>query len=250
MEIKSYASFNNTNITILTNALIQEYDMQDAGFNIIKKNELLPRDTIHQLEQLPKNIRNIQIGTLMKEQYQLSTEMTELFKFYNEKFIQDNKLEAEDILRITKDSIMTVNKTCTKQLIDGIFFNRKQTFNFYMNLNDVLVFFNILTGEVMIKNIGDSHTKHEKYKELFKRIFTYLNKGMKDELFNFLDGVRKQYLEKTLPIEYYREFNSDSLYKVNGENFSYEECPPELFDKINIDYNYVNLFVPLFKVLF
>jgi hypothetical protein len=111
-------------MSLLTNVSIVEYDMQDAGFSIIKEHKLLSPAVINQLEQVPKAIRTVQIGQLQKEDTLFGSALTEMFAYHNQKFIEDNQLDETSILRITRDSIMTVNKTCVHQIIDGIFYNK------------------------------------------------------------------------------------------------------------------------------
>lgn len=252
MAITSYSNFINENMSLLTNAAIVEYDMQDAGFTIIKENKLLNPAVISQLEQVPKAIRTIQIGQLQKTDNTFKSAMSELFVYYIERFIEENQLDETNVLRVTKDSVMTVNKACTVQLIEGIYFSKKNTFNFFMNINKILIFGNVLDNTVKIKNLGDDALlEHDKYIELFKTVFKYLNKGMKDELFGLLDKIRSQYLERTLPLDYYREFNSSAMYKVASDPNTYLAEVDESFrEKLYIEYNYVNVIMPLFKLLF
>ena len=124
MAITSYSNFINDNMCLLTNAAIVEYDMQDAGFSIIKENKLLNPAVISQLEQVPKAVRTIQIGQLQNTDNEFKSAMSELFVYYIERFVEENQLDENNVLRITKDSVMTVNKSCTVQLLDGIFFNK------------------------------------------------------------------------------------------------------------------------------
>ena len=246
--ITSYANFKNSNITLLTNALIYDYDMADAGFNVIKQHNLLSNEIIEQLDRMPKQIRNIQVGNLQNEIPNLKTDLTELLKAYNEEFITANGLEEKDILRITRDSVTTVNKVCTKQIFGNIFFNKKETYNFFMEVNGIYIFYNILTDDLIIKNMGEEDMYHEAYKKFFIKIFKYLNKKDKDGLFAFLDDFIKSYRNRTLPIEYYMEFNSTPAYILDG--IAYTQLDEMQKDKVQIEYNYMNLLRPILSMLF
>jgi hypothetical protein len=72
---------------------------------------------------------------------------------------------------------------------------------------------------------------------------------MKDELFALLDKIRVQYLERTLPLDYYREFNASAMYKIDNETY-FENIDEAYRPTVFIDYNYVNVIMPLFKLLF
>lgn len=69
MSISSKANYTSKEILFVYNSRIDEYDMKSAGFSIIKQNNLLPAETIHQLERLDKQTRNIEIGKLRGKDY-------------------------------------------------------------------------------------------------------------------------------------------------------------------------------------
>ena len=64
------------------------------------------------------------------------------------------------------------------------------------------------------------------------------------------------YKRKELAIEYYREFNSTSCYKIidnEGNEFMFDDISEDYIEEkgydIDISYNYLNIVIPLIRLL-
>ena len=61
MSLYEKHNYLNKNIRLIVNEKLTEYDIKDAGFNIIKRDKLLDYKMIKKLELMNKQDRNIYI---------------------------------------------------------------------------------------------------------------------------------------------------------------------------------------------
>jgi hypothetical protein len=67
---------------------------------------------------------------------------------------------------------------------------------------------------------------------------TLLERSSINDAIGYLSDICEQYLKRELPVGYYREFNSASLYKVSLYDVSYGLYNASDLDKASIDINY------------
>ena len=95
--------YTNENLGLIK-SVIREYDMREAGFNLIKEYQLLKKSEIKRLEEnFTKQERTIEIGKLQNSNKYLAKNMMEAFKEARKQFCDLNDIENEDILSIKKD---------------------------------------------------------------------------------------------------------------------------------------------------
>ena len=248
-------SYLNTAKPILYNTIITEYDMVDAGFSIIKKYELLPKDIITRIDSLPtKKQKNIFIGKLFHTHSELSTGLMSGFIESRKAFFKLNDIRSESVLSIKKDAVFLINKSIKTTIIDEwIRFIPKHSYNsfVYFNLNSVEVYMNSLSGDVAIKGLDS--TIVERHREFFIKflvdLIVVLQDSNKDTTFNFLQSFLDDYLRGKLHIEYYREFNELALFRIenlkNKQGNVYvdnQQIPiGDLKDIMDISYNHALL---------
>lgn len=242
--------YRNKDIDYLISREIVEYDMKNAGFNIIKKFKLLPQSEIEYISTLSKKEKNIYIGKQQLSNPSLKENLKIGFQEMRKQFIEKNKLEDKDILSIKKDAIITL-KRCYYCDFNPIKFVEKNIYTSYCYLNRLEIY--IGKNYVDVKGIKDENLeKHNKYFLSF--IFTFFkNMETRDKKYNikFLTDFAIKYREGKLPIGYYRELNSDSKYK-----YRQIICDTALLtdhidsiENINISYNYMNYILPFLRLL-
>mgnify|MGYP001388216780 CR=1 FL=1 len=240
-------------IDYIINANIYEYDMKNAGFNLIKYYELLDKKTIDNLESLPKNIRNIQIGLLMKENKDFNNKLTQSFRKMRKTFLFSNQVKEHQILSIKKDAIYLVNKACENTKFKNVEFvlkNRYTSFHKFSNIE----FYYRNKGQVLdVKGIKDDKLEpHKDYMcKFLKDIFNLLETSSNERIVSKLKHFSKFYKSRKLEYQYYRELNSDSYYSliVDGSRTIKSETYITGFD-IDISYNYMTYILPLIQRFF
>lgn len=243
----SNQNYLNKNIDIILFP-IREYDMSEAGFSLIKEYELLPASLIKKLEtKYTKKERTIKIGKLMNKYEDLSENLMDAFKKARKLFIEENNLNKSDILAIKKDAIFVIRKSC-KILNFGkyITFKLKNTYTSYYHIGRYEFYYSSKNDKMDIKGLTVTSPLLNEIQKILK--YYENNKSM---IYKVLKNLRNKYLNKEFDIEYYRELNSKNMFRLNYEFGRQRIYAEDCIDKsiINIEYNYLNIILPLINIM-
>jgi len=258
-------NYLNKNYKHLQNVIIREYDIKDAGFSIIIKNNLLDKKEILKIDNMTKLEKNIYIGKLMRKIPSLSVNILNQLESTRKDFILKNKIEDDEILYIKKDSICTINKKCETTNINGIIFKNKNNYSSYINLNGIEFYYKSDGDEITVKGISDDIVQfHNDFllndiKKILRFSEGCTSISIKNILKKILFKFRSDYIGMNLDINYYREFNSMNSFKFKNTNsiISFYLDEPSFLKKskflknnLDITYNYLNYVIPLINILF
>lgn len=250
MDIYKRHLYHNDDYDTLVNDTIIEYDIQSAGFNLIKQFKLLPDKDIEFMESLGKKNRQIFIGTQQRKNKDLSRQLNEAFVEARRWFFEKNALEQDDILSIKKDAIF-VRRKCTVLETGFVKFAEKNVYSSFIRIGKIELYYNPRTLDV--KGIGiDNIHLHEKYMISFIKSFFYLlENGKKKKQIQFIRDFAYYYKRREIATGYYREFNPSSGYRLNEQLLGRSTIIDHMdeVDELNISYNYMNIIVPLSNIL-
>ena len=83
--------------------------------------------------------------------------------------------------------------------------------------------------------------------EFIRKVFRTIETGTEIDVIRYIISFIDKYKAKKLPISYYREFNSRSLYtRIDTDDF-YENYIDDI-DMLNIRYNYDNIIIPILQI--
>lgn len=250
MPLYEHHNYLNKNVEYLISNEIIEYDMRSAGFNIIKKFKLLDDKRISHLESLPKQRRQITIGMYQQNNKDFAKALNEKFVEMRRLFFEANSLDDDDVLSIKKDAIITT-KRCYNTIFDNVEFAEKHMYTSYYYISK----FEIYVGpeKIDMKGISDEKLKlHEDYMlDFLFRFLKLVETGSRKQIVGNLVQFADFYKRRELEVGYYRELNSDSLYKFNknfiGDLIGFQNV--NSVDNIDISFNYMKFIVPLIKLL-
>lgn len=202
------STYLNPNIEYLFDNEIIEYDIKDAGFNIIKHYGLLPPDVIKELDKLEKMERHITIGKMQGKDKDFSKALMDKFAEVRAVFVSANNLSDSNIISVKKDAIFTVGE-CNKIKFGRIEFAVKNKYTSYLRFidnRDIEIYYN---GDMDIKGMGDSAiNRHRLYMlQFIKSMISQLecrDSYAKRSLKKFIDDYKGMKLDE----EYYIEFNN------------------------------------------
>jgi len=243
--------YTNENIGLLK-SIIREYDMREAGFSLIKEYGLLKPSKIKYLEEnFTKQERTIEIGKLQSNSKTLANDMMKAFREARVKFCNLNGIENEDILSIKKDAIFIIKKQCRElKLSKNIEFSMKNRYSSYCCLNKMEFYYSVWNNNFDIK--GATNKEHPLLEHICT-IIKYNEKSNKDIIFKQLQKLRIEYLERSLPVEYYRELNPNNKFRLLEHYTRYalylDDVSKDFLDQIDISYNYINFIIPLISIL-
>lgn len=243
-------NYLNKNISYLISNEIIEYDIKSAGFNIYKKFNLVDGQKIKKLESLNRVERQIQIGWYKKFDESLSKKENERLIEVRKWFFEQNGLTDEDIISIKKDAILTT-KRCLITEWDNINFVEKNVYTSYYYLNNFEFYYN--KDVIHVKGIKDEKLElHKEFMIDFLHTFFKMSEiSKKKKIIEFIKEFSFYYRLKKLDIGYYRELNSQSLYRLHDSLYN-EPIGIEFIgdvNKIDIGYNFIKYVVPLISIL-
>lgn len=228
----SKTTWMNPNIEYLFGNEIIEYDMRDAGFNIIKQYRLLPDVKIRELSLMDKGTgRHIIIGKLQRDDKEFSKRLLDKFTEVRAIFLSANGLTDNDIVSVKKDAIYTIGP-CKRLKFGMIEFAPKNTYTSYMRFPDINNMEIYYSSEVMdIKGMGDhAINRHRLYMYNFIRSMMEMiednDPKVKRKIMRFINDYKSLSLDE----EYYVEFNNMSR-------------------DINPLFNFQNVIIPLLHVI-
>lgn len=249
MHSKNYEKhlYLNPAYQFITQSEITEYDMKEAGFNIIKQFKILPEHEIEMLSMLSKRERTIQIGKLQRRTKGLSQMMNKGFAECRRWFFYMNDLQDEDVLSIKKDAIFTLKK-CDHTDVGLMHFAEKNEYDKFVHLDKKEIY---IGDKIDVKGINDELVSlHQGYilDIIQEHLHNLVYKNNKKQV-EFMKDVLHYYKTRQLDIGYYREFNRDSEYRLNihlleddlGIKYTNE------LENIDISYNYMNILIPLIR---
>jgi len=248
MKIYERQSFTNPYIDYVRNKYIYEYDMKDAGFSIIKENKLLKEKKISYISNLNKKEKNVYIGNILKYQQDISKIISENFKKIRRIFLESNNLEEGNIISIKKDAIFT-DKICRKLVLtNNIEFRLKNRYTSFYKFNKLEIYFS--NDLISIKGASKKFSMENDLIRYLKLILKLLERNEKTILYKKLIELKEKYIFGELDIESYREIESGSFkldFNINKQNIYLEEIEGELFNRLDISYNFFNIILQLFK---
>lgn len=233
---------------------IIEYDLKAANISVLRDKNIIDQDRYIYLSNLPKIQREIEIGLMEKQNYDLYKILQEGICDAKRNLVSFNKIEDDQIVRVANDAVYINSDIDLKYLSFGEFveFRPKSEYNVYCNLNGILVFCKFLdSGNINldIKGLDSSNTVIEIHKNYMISIIASTialieRSGIQDAI-DYLSEVCARYIRRELPIEFYRELNKECSYRLIPMErlFTFGICNISESDKkyLDINYNYTIL---------
>lgn len=237
-----------TPIPCIFNNDIWEYDIKQANINCLKASGGISDDQYNYLVSVPKEIREVYIGKLQKEDYGIIEQISEGIKISKIQFAIQNNLSESHIIRIANDSIYYNNPYPLENRFVSINnhkleFVLKNHFTSFLNLNKVILFLNLSNSEEWIIDIkginSDLHYLHENFLSAICSIIQAKNNSGIGLALNIYNNYYEKYVRRQLPINNYREFNADSCFRIKSKysEYLYSSQSGLNINTINIDYN-------------
>ena len=236
------------------NSNIVEYDIRHANTSLMRYYNLKPTELIDKLDKFPKMKREIYVGNLQRDDKDFSKSLLKSFDDMMHLFLDTNKLSIEsDILAIKKDAAFVINHPVqTTDFGNCVHFASKNQYKHYIRIGLYECY--VKEDRTMdVKGIGDRDALNLHIDGILRfindLIDIYIRNDSK-EMHQYLHDFAEAYKAKTLPFEYYREFNSQSVYKYyDGENeIILDEIDESTIDCIDIGWNYFNVILPAIRL--
>lgn len=229
---------------------IVEYDMKAANISVLRQLNAIDDNYYRYLSSLPKGIREKDIGLMIRSDRSYYNIINDGVTEYKKQFAIANNLNPMQIMRVANDAIYvnTPYDLTNLKFDEYIEFRPKSVSNVMMKLDRLVIFLSFGSDNDMnvdVKGLGENLFLHQDYfLAVIATLIGLIERSTLDDAFRYIDEFTSQYLNKQLPIEYYRTFDSSSVYMINMGN-NVERCSFGITGNVsidNIDINY-NLYI-------
>lgn len=210
--------------------IIREYDITKANISVLRDANVLTESDYNYLLNAPKTEREIIIGKMQGRNPEITKTLKSGIANARRIFMQENNIQDSEVLAIRNDSITILGSTPVIKLdiTDRVHFRESGCYTsfFHVNAIDLYYFYDRITNtEVLdIKGLGNESVELHKpfiLEFLAELFYTAQIDGVRSAI-NLLSNFYSTYLKKDLPVEYYRELNSMSRYRMNKEFSLYD----------------------------
>lgn len=254
------------NINFIIGSQIREYDISKANINVLRDANILSEEQYQYLLTCPKLQRQITIGNMQGENTNISKVLKDGITNARKIFMESNNIQDNDILAIRNDAITIIgNKPITKLAItDRVSFRLDGIYTSYYcispdraNTVDLYYYYNPIerVENLNIKGLGDTGIGLHKIHMIdfiSELLYTTQIEGVRNSI-PILQNFHNNYSNLNVPIEYYREFNPGSRFRLKQYFSSYSTLYMDYateYDKRFIDISYNEKVLRSFNKIF
>lgn len=243
-------------ISVLYNVYIYEYDISKANINILHSKGIIDKQTYDYLYNAERMKRQIYIGNLQKDP-KIAQALKEGFIEYRHKLFMSNNIQDYEVLSIKKDAIYVISRRLQNTSFGLVNFIEKNWYSGFYKIKNLELYYRynrINNDETLdVKGINDNilvlHNNH--FMSFLKDLFCTLQCNGVSTALALLKDFYMSYITRSLSIEYYREFNNTSEYRILGTQYSRYTIilnNPINLNILDISYN-LSIIIELQKIL-
>lgn len=218
---------------------IYEYDISKANISVLLDGGHISKSEYDYYSSLSRIERQIKIGILQKNPIYVKI-LDDGFKKARHNLCLYNNLEDGEIVSIKKDSLF-VTRALDNIVFGKIHFVLKNIYGMLIKINKLEIFFGNNNGafNLDIKGINDNVlVKHQQsYLSMFCELLSMVQSHNFQSIVQYILDFMYLYDNRSLPIEFYREFNQTSMYKLSNIYYSDYISESDL-PYIDISYNH------------
>ena len=256
MSILERTNIQNELNSCILSSNIFEYDMRHANANAIKI--LKGDDLYNSLLKMPKDERNIKVGLMIKDDKKFGSAIENYILQWRNEFIELNNIKKENIIELTKDSVLiknTVPKITRIPKYEHVeFVTKNQEYSSYIRINNNLrILYDGLKKKIKIKGIKDEIVDQSLF---VKKILVPLLQALENSIsigylkcYKGMQSCRINYINSQ-DMNIYRELlnNNQLLYKKYDNEIYSDNIIDGEDNFIDKGSNYINFMLPLFKL--
>ena len=232
---------------------IIEYDIKSANINVLYKAGAIDSECYDHLNRLPKHNREVAIGKMMVKDPNLHNILIDRLRYYRGLLFESNSIKDDEVVRIAKDAVFIrrlYDLKCTE--FDGIIFRPKLVAQSMIKLGSILVFSSYNTMDqinIEVRGLGKHVDLHQNgLLVVIANVMYLIDKVSIKDAIRYLQEEYMRYVSYQSPIEYYREFNAFSSYRIAYGN--YTTLFIEEKDKMVLDISYnINILREIYSIL-
>lgn len=244
-------------IPYLISHYIYEYDISKANLNIMYHQGVINKEEYDLIKTFPKQQREIYFGLAQKDP-EKDKALQEGLTIFRQKFLESNQIPETNLLSVKNDALFIVDIVPKFTVFDNIEFIRKNVYTSFYKLGKLEVYYyldSVNNKEIIdVKGISDDKLQKYHYEffiQLLCTIFECVQTSSAGDALILINMIIQNYINMQLPIEYYREFNTDSMYRIsmpNGLQYLFETIDDNNKQYLNISTN-LNILRELYGII-
>lgn len=244
-------------ISYLTNVFIYEYDISKCNINILYTKNVIDKATYDYLNEAPRMTRQVYVGKLCRDE-NVSNILKAGIIEAKKVFFEANNIQDRDVLSIKNDAVFLIGKKVRYtefELIKFVAKNIYTSFYKFSNMEFYYYYSNATKEEYLdVKGISDENLKlHEGFfLQLLKDLFYSIQINGPEISMRMLKDSYIEYISLKMPIEYYRCFNTQSIYHFNFKcgttGYSINNVTESYKSMIDITFN-LSILIEIQKIL-
>lgn len=225
---------------------IVEYDIRAANVNMLYKYGKIDKATYDYLLSIPKQDRQVKVGLMSKQDPTINTIYINGIKEHKLLFAEANNIQLKEVIRIAKDAVY-INRPGILQnrFFGNVEFKIASITDVFMILeNKVYILFKKEPDgslNIDVKGLGESKALHaDGMLSFIASLINIVENAGVEEGLKMISDFYVNYINKNLPIQFYRHFDSRSEFLVNAKGLGSVFVPvakQEDLYLLNIDYN-------------
>lgn len=209
----------------IINEFIREFDISKANINILRMKNVISEEDYNYLYHCDRMERQIKIGLLQRDNPDVVKILQNGIIEAKKSFFEANDIKDSEVLQIRNDAVFLLNRDPEIKEFDLVNFRLKNVYtSFYKTSQFEFFYFQDQIKNIESLNvtgINDNTFKekviplHQDYfLDFLLTVFDMAQNCSIQEVISLITSFYNQYINRELDIGYYREFNSDSMYKI------------------------------------
>lgn len=234
-------------IPYVVNNFIYEYDLSKANISVLFTEGVIDEKTYRDLYQADRNRRQITVGLMIRKDPALYKVISDGVIKAKKRLFEANEIMDHEVLSIKNDAVFVIGRKLKQTDFGLLSFKCKNVYTIFFQLLDLEVYYydyhtdNGLEVNIDIKGINDEVLPlHENgMLQVICDVCNRLQRGSIVDTLSYMIRLYESYINRALPIDYYREFNADSRFLLRSRfRMDYlNTIKPEYLKDIDINRN-------------
>jgi len=252
-----YKKTNYTSSVDRVQNRIYEYDLHSANVSALRATGKFDERMLDILENSEKQVREEAVGKMIRR------DKTKTIYGYisrgiqraKEQLFRFNGIKDDEVLTIKNDAVFVIGRKLQHTTFGPYEFRLKNVYAGYIRIDKIEIYYDKKHKSITIKGVSDMVVEHPDHQSgmlcFFLQVFRYLDLDQVQDLRDYLIRFARDYKALKLPHQYYRELNSNNIYRTKielaGFEYNLTEIGPDDMDMINPIYNYRRFVLPLIQ---
>ena len=215
-----------TPIKYLINTYIREYDLSKANINSLLYTGTISQDQYKEFLAMDKKTREVRIGLMEKRDTSIYKKIQVGVIEAKRRLVYENEIEDFNVVSVKNDAMFISGDLLSKTEFPPFKFNIKNEYIMYFQLQELEVYYGDSDDSMVnidIKGIDDNilpkHTNG--MLDLICSLCYKLQRENISDTMQWMWNMYDNFINRNLPKEYYRSFDSVSMYTIRTMTTSY-----------------------------